>query len=501
MGYLDEHPDFDGYGIWPSDIYGSYCVCDNCRKWGPTTSDLMANYFRAVGEKVAQLRPGKYISALAYHKYNDAPKSEVKFPDNVVLSYVGADMPELFGYFREVMRQKSIKEWDGWARITKNMVWRPNNFTVYAAAPRVYVSRLGEDFRHFYRNKMIGVNFDRIMPDWAMDGINYYVTAKLTWDPEQSVGDIVDDYCTKGFGGAGPALKEYFTALEGITGRIAAERVNSLDHSDIPVYYTIKDLRNLRDIIKQAQALAAGDEQVMARIAFLSQGLDFAEIEVPLLRAIRDALKKKPSPEEEDFIRVLLENRMAFLRKHYASLALDAPQLLEMQNGIEGKFRNVTTRLGAFNNLPEDLTEVMQLPETWKFKIDPKVVGEKEDWYALTYDDSAWGTVRVGEFWEEQGYPDYDGTAWYRLKVKFPGELAGKTVKLGFGAADESAKVYVNGNLSGEFDIGPQGWDKRFFIDITAQVKPGQTNLLAVRVIDTDRAGGLWKPVKLFLTK
>ena len=73
----------------------------------------------------------------------------------------------------------------------------------------------------------------------------------------------------------------------------------------------------------------------------------------------------------------------------------------------------------------------------------------------------------------------------FRLKVKFPKSLKNKNLQLYFGAADESAKVFVNGRLSGQFDIGPSGWDKPFFIDVTDQAVPGKENLIAVRVVDT----------------
>ena len=66
---------------------------------------------------------------------------------------------------------------------------------------------------------------------------------------------------------------------------------------------------------------------------------------------------------------------------------------------------------------------------------------------------------------------------------------------------DEMLNLYVNGELAGEHDVGPEGWDKRFFIDVTSQAVPGKDNLIAVRVIDTTRAGGLWKPVKLVVPK
>ena len=497
VAYLDAHPNVGGFGIAPSDVYGSYCVCERCKKWGPTTSDLVARHSAAVAERVAKLRPGKYVHALAYHKYNDAPESDVRLGSSVVLSYVGVDY---FGYLCDRARQKSIKEWDGWAKAASKIVWRPNNFCQCAGVPRVYVTRLGDDFQCFHASNMIGVDFDRLAPNFALDGLNYYVTSRLTWNPEADVDAIVDDYCQKGFDAAAPAVREYFVALEAVTNRVAAERKSDRDARDIPGRYSEQDLSKLRDILNRAKMLAGQNGDVLARIGLLAEGLDFADVEVALHRAVESAKESKPSPERIEELRQLLERRKTLCRERCASWAVNVADLSRDQEWLEDQLF-APPKPGTFDDLPNAYDDIMTLPAQWKFKIDPNYVGEKEKWYALDHDDSAWADIRVGEFWEKQGYPDYDSAAWYRLKLHLPKGLKTRIVQLCFGAADENAKVYVNGKLSGEFDVGPEGWDKRFFIDITKEARPGEANLIAVRVIDTVGAGGLWKPVKVVTPK
>ena len=41
----------------------------------------------------------------------------------------------------------------------------------------------------------------------------------------------------------------------------------------------------------------------------------------------------------------------------------------------------------------------------------------------------------------------------------------------------------------------------RFEVDVTPYVKPGERNLIAVRVEDTTGVAGIWKPVKLVTPK
>ena len=315
--YVDAHPLQDGYGIYPSDsIEGYECVCDLCKANGPTFSDQRSHYFQAVAEKLAKLRPGKYGTALAYYNYVDPPTRDIQFGDNVLLNFCNA------GYFEDEERRKSIARWEGWAKHAQKMVWRPNNFSnvIGAGVPRSYVTKMGRDFSHFYQNKMVGIDFDRLHPHWACAGLNYYVAAKLAWNPLKPVEEIVNDYCEKGFGTAAPAVKKYFTTLEKVTDRVAAQRKKGEHISSV---YTVADLKKLRPILARAKVLAGDDREVLARIAFLAEALDFAEVEVPVYRAIAQTRRSKPSQAEMGSFRKLLDRRKAYIRQHLASRAVD----------------------------------------------------------------------------------------------------------------------------------------------------------------------------------
>jgi len=315
--YIDAHPLQDGYGIYPSDsIEGYECVCDLCKANGPTLSDQRSNYFQAVAEKLAKLRPGKYATALAYYNYVDPPTTAIHLGANVLLDFCNA------GYFDDAERRRSIARWDGWAKHAQKMVWRPNNFcnVIDAGVPRSYVTKMGQDFRHFYESQMVGIDFDRLHPHWACAGLNYYVAAKLAWNPLAPVEVIVQDYCRKGFGTAASAVKEYFAALEQVTDRVAAERKPG---ERIASVYTVADLRRLRGMLTQAKVLAGDDPEVLARIAFLAEAIDFADIEVPLYRAAAQTPRSRHSRAEMADVRKLVDRRRAYIRQHLTSRAVD----------------------------------------------------------------------------------------------------------------------------------------------------------------------------------
>ena len=123
-------------------------------------------------------------------------------------------------------------------------------------------------------------------------------------------------------------------------------------------------------------------------------------------------------------------------------------------------------------------------------------------YFKKDFDDSNWKEIRIGQFWEKQGYPNLDGSGWYRKKIKFPKLPAGKKVYMYFGAVDESAWLYIDGKLVAWHDKLPtETWNKPFALDITDAVKSGGTYQITIRVNDVSRLGGIWKPVKIIVEK
>jgi sialate O-acetylesterase len=134
----------------------------------------------------------------------------------------------------------------------------------------------------------------------------------------------------------------------------------------------------------------------------------------------------------------------------------------------------------------------------WRFKT-----GDSEKWTDPAFDDRSWNQIFVPGYWESQGYPDYDGVAWYRLHFKIPAELEGKTIIFLLGKIDDLDETYVNGK-----EIGHVGRIKsnpkrsehnneysefRVYTVPSGLLKAGQDNVIAVRVYDGGGGGGIYE--------
>ena len=141
----------------------------------------------------------------------------------------------------------------------------------------------------------------------------------------------------------------------------------------------------------------------------------------------------------------------------------------------------------------------LDISKNWRFAPDRGDQGLAEKWYAPDFDDSAWDTLDAGMRWEDQGYPDLDGFAWYRKWVDVPSAWKGRQVWIKFGAVNDAYELFVNGRRVGGFGKAHESYAGRpSFLSVTEVLRYGKPNLIALRVNDWGNSGGLWRlPVVL----
>ncbi|GAB5518031.1 MAG: hypothetical protein RhofKO_02820 [Rhodothermales bacterium] len=140
---------------------------------------------------------------------------------------------------------------------------------------------------------------------------------------------------------------------------------------------------------------------------------------------------------------------------------------------------------------PNDRWErVVDLRGTWLFSL-----GDDEAWAEADYDDSEWDRMYVPARWEDEGYPGYDGFAWYRTTFDLP---RGPYRKLVFraGRIDDVDEVYINGHFLGKSGSMPPHYKTAYhhwreYTIPMDYLKPGGENVIAIRVFDERIEGGI----------
>jgi sialate O-acetylesterase len=139
----------------------------------------------------------------------------------------------------------------------------------------------------------------------------------------------------------------------------------------------------------------------------------------------------------------------------------------------------------------QELTSVMSLRGKWKFTL-----GDDMRWAKPGFRDSDWDEIRVPGSWEDQGYPGYDGYAWYRLHFTVEENLRDRQLYLRVGYVDDASEVYLNGHLVGFEGQFPPAFITayniaRAYIIPHQYLNHGGDNLIAVRVYDYRLVGGI----------
>lgn len=273
--FFDERPDAVCFSLSPNDGYG-WCMCDACRALDPPEyrdepkrgkARRTVVFANAVAEELVKKHPDKYVAFYAYVGTIEPP-TDVRVHPNVVIGLchygrvacflhpIDAPDCEINSAFREVA--------EGWAKIADKLVareyftalWQPSNGP--AGVARAFT--LLRDIPWYRDHGFIGLN-SQSEPAWGMLGLNYYLTAKLSWDVDLDPETILADYFDKFYGAAGPKMREYFEFMAGqAVGRA---------HTHQPVL-TDDDIARGAGLIAEAHTLA--QTQAQRKRVELSQG-------------------------------------------------------------------------------------------------------------------------------------------------------------------------------------------------------------------------------------
>ena len=515
---------WDLVSISPNDG-GGFCECAGCSAldhpelYGPhdgyngvCLSDRIYTFANALARGIRKTHPKLNLGMFAYTFFNVPPKTIKRLEPNIVLS-----MTKINAFYTDPARKaRDLERMKAWAKKHNKFIAR-EYLAVYGFMGVAHVQPriIAEDIRTVQSLGYLGYYWEACA-DFAVNHLNAYVAARLLWDPEQDLDALLADYYVKAYGPAAPAMRAFFERMERAFEKRPVEHV-SWATGHMPHWYDAKVLAEGERLLKAAEAKADTDA-VRRRIAYVRVGFDYthelfrffwvcrklndAGLPVNLAGYRTRRLARPPTRAEVTaLIReavARLDGAEARLKEGHKTGGLDvmAYRLVADRSRWRSTLKEYAALYGSGD------TEVVQLPLRWRFHLDPKNEGEKLGWTAADFDDAKWPMIGVDRFWEKQGYPKYDGVAWYRLSgVRAPKGAAWSKVKVRFGAVDESCWLFVNGKPAGEFLYDAKkdesSWKKPKTFDITPFFKMDGPNTFALKVRDVMGAGGVWKRVFL----
>jgi sialate O-acetylesterase len=114
------------------------------------------------------------------------------------------------------------------------------------------------------------------------------------------------------------------------------------------------------------------------------------------------------------------------------------------------------------------------------------------------FDDSGWNEMELPANFETK-IGEFDGAVWFRKVVEISAGMKNHDLVLSLGPIDDMDRTYFNGTLVGTNEVSGV-WQLDRFYNVPAGIVKEGTNVIAVRVIDTQGGGGIWgKPSQLKL--
>ena len=285
-------PDLPLFSISPNDGYG-FCEDDRCRRidafYGVTDgslSDRFVHYANAVITELKQTNPGRQLGILAYVQHTAPPKKAIPLPEYATLvthtpwefCHVHAlDDPScpantrFTGYLR------------GWTALTRHtgIYDYYGHFFMFTPWPLVRILRRDIPF---VRSLGVETFTSETQQNWANQGINFYVAAKLIADPAADVDALLKEYYTRFYGAAAAPIRRYWERFE--TAMADSTAVGDGGYAWISMFRRPLLDASAADLAK-AERLARGDSRqiVRDRIAFARLGFDYTEAVIEMFEA------------------------------------------------------------------------------------------------------------------------------------------------------------------------------------------------------------------------
>ena len=496
----------------PNDGAG-WCECEKCRAMddpnvksgrggGLSMSSRVSAFNNIVAKKVSETCPGLLLYCLAYAQYMEAPTKVDHLEPNLVIGlapFAGAfsDYSRALRDPESVPNRRFLESAEGYHKLGVKMYAREYLSHYMWPGPLPLFWTMQDRFQEYEKLGFIGV-YSETHPCWGPQGANLYLYLRLLWNPHLDLKVELERYCRDFYGPAAAPMLRYHEALEkrGKNGPYFGSGGSSAQN-----LFTDAFLQELAPEVEQARQAARGQAPYEWRVDCVLAGYELARLyrqTANLIKAgkIKDA---KASLAELD---VLFGDRYpkgdVFNKGEGRAVNADG------QPRVPSFIKNLSTEIAKADKIDSQYKNarlVQSFDSAWRFQTDPQEQGVTQGWHKVGASDAEWPRLNSGQPWQQQGFADYQGTAWYRRSFPTPAVDGSQRLVVAFAAVDGDTTVWVNGQEVGKHELldldGVNRWDDPFSFDITKFLNKEGLNTLSVRVKKTYGNGGIHRNVKL----
>ncbi|MBM4037499.1 MAG: DUF4838 domain-containing protein [Planctomycetes bacterium] len=468
-----------------------------------------------IAERVTAKVPDVLFGLLAYVQYTRPPLRETPHP---------AIVPQIapITYSRahpmnddRVPGNPSLRAIvEGWGRKAKaTSYYFYAYFLAEVTAPQPMLTKWGHDVPYVLAKGNCRFWQPETLPNFETMMYALYMGNRLAWDPTEKPQDVYREINERFYGAAAGPMAAYWSFVDSVW-------VDTPEYSGCGFGYlrrwTPERMKRARELMNAAIAAAKtdterfrigiADESLKLFELFMKLRNDQAEGRFATLAADADAWRKQVLALGEKY-----RDQFAFCRVGWTPHTVGG--------GYFAQFYEQTYKDAS--RIARDFAILTPKPlRGFRYFADPDKKGESMGCAKPDFDEGGWKTTDVClETWSSLGLHDYFKSVWYRTSVELPPVPAGKKVFLWVGSTDGSVKVFVNGQhipyiaavaqpdktTKQETRVAAEGYCQPFSFDITAALRPGAKNTLALFCTRTFfnelGTGGLLAPVVLYREK
>jgi hypothetical protein len=261
------------------------CRCQRCNevreKYHYTDdSEIIWKVIAEVAESIKAKHPGKFITTLVYPPKTKLPQN-VKIPDNVrvricILGPINVPTPN----------RLKVKTWLN-ALGCKPPLWTYQCEAAFGrklpGMPETYPHSIAE-FLKISRDDIAGMFLEQHSLTYTCRNLDSYITARLLWNPDQNVDELLVDYFKSYYGSAAEPAQKLFKRFEenwikywkmatpdkaqseSIGLGAPAKELQKLVWSKV---YTQEEMQNIDNLIKEAEKASAETPVYNKRVKLL----------------------------------------------------------------------------------------------------------------------------------------------------------------------------------------------------------------------------------------
>ena len=263
------------------------CECDNCRaiveKEG-SEAGIMVWFVNQVADKVKEEFPDKYVGTLAY-QYTRKPPVHIKPKENVVIRLCSIECCFSHKFKSCPVNQEFLNDLEEWSSISPHLyIWDyVVNFSHYLM-PYPNFSVLQPNIKTFIENSSIGIMAQAAYQSRGgeLAEVRAYLIAKLLWNSDVNVTDIIDDFMIGYYGRSGKYIHEYLNLVQ--------NQVTSESH----IYFNLVPYESLftNSFIDRADALFDKAE-IVAESDEIKKRIELTRLSLMYLKLKRNPLNSK----------------------------------------------------------------------------------------------------------------------------------------------------------------------------------------------------------------